>query len=309
MNIILKRVAGVACILLLTGVVGNGVLFALGMWNFNNMTGLHEVADTYVAQSTETKSIDIKINAGDVQILPADVDTPTVRTWVWTEDTQLRQDIVKEYLQGETLQLIIDDNWRRDWRHLLFPVKHKSSRVQVLLPRKEYETMAIYATSGIMSGETLTAGVLTVTVESGRFKLKDCQAGEIIANAHSGKLEMVNCRADKINSRVLSGSSRFVNITGKLDIANSSGRMKVSLAEITDDVMIQISSGSADIIIGHASTPFRLDATAVSGSMDIDLPQAGHQIHSTSSFQGNVGQGQNGPQVKVAVMSGRVKIY
>jgi len=308
MDGVLKKIAIGAFLFFLIGVAGNGVLFALGMWNYNNAAGYRELSDTYVAKSVGTKSIDLKIISGDVRIVRADVDRPTVRIWRWTTDESLQQEeLISEVVQGDVLHLKIGDSWRNANRYLL-PFKHRNNRFEVLLPQTEYETIVINASSGRVQVENLEAGVLSVRMSSGQFKLENCRASEIALTADSGSFDMVDCQAAKISSRVSAGHARFENVKGKLDISSSSGHIDVAMDEILDDVLIRSSSGFADIKIGHARTPFRLEATASTGKLDIELPQAGQRVHSTNSFKGSVGEGE-GPLVKVEVSSGKAKIH
>jgi len=310
MDGVLKKVAIGAFLLFLIGVAGNGVLFALGMWNYNNAADYRELSDTYVAKSAGTKSIDLKITSGDVRIVRADVDRPTVRIWRWTTDESLQQEeLISEAVQGDVLHLKIGDSWRKANRYLFIPFKHRNNRFEVLLPQAEYETMVINASSGRVQAENLEAGVLTARMSSGQFKLENCRASEIAVTADSGSFDMVDCQAAKISSWVSVGHARFENVKGKLDISSSSGHIDVAMNEILDDVLIRSSSGFADIKIGHVLTPFRLEATASTGKLDIELPQAGQRVHSTNSFKGSVGEGEGLlPLVKVEVSSGKATI-
>ncbi|BBB92006.1 MAG TPA: DUF4097 family beta strand repeat-containing protein [Methylomusa anaerophila] len=308
MDGILKKAAIGAFLLFLLGVAGNGVLFAMGLWNGG---GYRELSDTYVIKATEYKSIDLKIIAGDVRVVGGDVDRPTVRIWRWTAEKSLRpEEVISEAVQGDVLHLKIEDGGRiySPLWFMLFPGnKERNNHFEVMLPRTEYETLVITTGLGRVQGENLAAGILTARMNSGQFKLENCRAGEISLTADSGSFDMIDCRATKITSRVSSGRGRFENIKGKIDIVSNSGHFDVVMDEILDDVLIRINSGFADIKIGQARTPFRLEATASAGQLDIDLPQARPRVH-TRSFQGRIGQGE-GPLVKVEIDSGRAKIW
>ena len=308
MDGVLKKVAIGAFLLFLIGVAGNGVLFAFGMWNFSNPAGFKEVEDTYIVKSSGTKSLDLEIASGNVRVVRADVARPTVRIWRWATDKNFRQEeLIRETVQGDVLHLKIGDSWRKGNSHPFMLFKHRNNRFEVLLPQTAYEAIAIKVSSGKVHVENLEAGVLTARLNSGKFQLENCQAGEIALTANSGSIDMVDCQAAKISSRVSSGRARFANIKGKIDITSSSGHIDVVLDEIIDDVLLRSRSGFADIKIGHVSTPFRLEATATSGEVDVDLPQAGQQVHGTKSFKGSVGKGE-GPLVSVEVSSGKAKI-
>ncbi|CQR70804.1 hypothetical protein SOV_43220 [Sporomusa ovata DSM 2662] len=292
MDRVLKKISIIAAVVLMIGLSGNAALFMFGQRNGTYMAaGQTRISDTYMVKSSAAKNLEIAISSGDVRVLRSDVAYPTIRISGWSPAGNLQtEDLVQEEMRGDILYLKIG-NQKKWLDSLLFPFWGKGPKIsfELLLPPQEYDALTLHLSSGSLVIDSLGTGLLKVTMSSGR-------------------LEMGNCKADEISVIASSGHVELKNTTGKLTVESSSGHVEVSLNELVNDAVFQSESGYLAIHVGAVSTPFRVEAMALSGKVDVDLPKAGYQVHGTNSFQGHSGQG-DGPLVKVAVSSGHARIW
>ena len=288
MDRVLKRIAIIAAGVLLIGIGGNAVLLALGQWNGAYMTvGQARISDTYIVKSSTAKRLELDSSSGDVRVVRSDVTSPTIRISGWsTSDNFEKEDVVQEEMQGDVLHLRIGNkgNGRSSGQFVFWKLNF-----ELLLPQKEYDELILHVSSGSLQIEALEAGTLKIEMRS-------------------GKLKMENCKANEISIKKLSGRADIKNISGKLNVENDSGNVAVSLNEIVNDAVFRSKAGNIELHVGAVSTPFKVEATALSGKMDIDLPKDGYQVHGASSFHGLSGQG-DGPLVKVEIGFGRARIW
>lgn len=209
---------------------------------------------------------------------------------------------------------------------------NKESKLEVILPEKEYEDVEIITASGntdieqlickdfnsvVTSGNSkyeIFAPVISVTTTSGYVEVNNCtenKAERIKLDSVSGNHTISGFRCDEFKFNSVSGCIKAEGVSGKGSADIVSGEMFIDYAEWDNDLKLNAVSGEFDITLPEDSG-VEIDLDALSGEVEVELKEDdGDTDKSTFSGESNSGElgGDNVHDVKIDLVSGEVSIH
>ena len=217
----------------------------------------------------------------------------------------------------------------------IFNIGEKKSKLEVILPEKEYEDVEIITASGntdieqlvckdfnsaVTSGNSkyeIFAPVISVTTTSGYVEVNNCtenKAERIKLDSVSGNHTISGFKCDEFKLNSVSGCIKAEGISGKGSADIVSGEIFIDYAEWDNNLKLNAVSGEFDITLPEDSG-VEIDLEALSGEVDVMLSkkeEGGRGYVQTSlSGESNTGElgGDNVHEVKVDLVSGEVNIH
>ncbi|WP_261129601.1 DUF4097 domain-containing protein [Bacillus sp. Marseille-Q3570] len=146
---------------------------------------------------------------------------------------------------------------------------------------------------------------LKVDINSGNLKLKNIHARKFTHDASSGNVDVNNLKTDEGTFNISSGNVKIMNYTGALAADLSSGKLDVQMDELTGDIDVEISSGSAELDL-PTDAGFKLKGKVGSGHIDCDFPLE-NETSDRKRIEGTHGSGDH--HIALSVSSGHLKIH
>lgn len=214
----------------------------------------------------------------------------------------------------------------------IFNIGEKKSKLEVILPEKEYEDVEIITASGntdieqlvckdfnsvVTSGNSkyeIFAPVISVTTTSGYVEVNNCtdkKADRIKLDSVSGDHTISGFKCDEFKFNSVSGCIKAEGISGKGSADIVSGEIFIDYAEWDNNLKLNAVSGEFDITLPE-DAGVEIDLDALSGEVEVELKEDdGDTDKSTFSGESNSGElgGDNVHEVKVDLVSGEVSIH
>ena len=214
----------------------------------------------------------------------------------------------------------------------IFNIGEKKSKLEVILPEKEYEDVEIITASGntdieqlickdfnsvVTSGNSkyeIFAPVISVTTTSGYVEVNNCtenKAERIKLDSVSGNHTISGFRCDEFKFNSVSGCIKAEGVSGKGSADIVSGEIFIDYAEWDNNLKLNAVSGEFDITLPE-DAGVEIDLDALSGEVEVELKEDdGDTDKSTFSGESNSGElgGDNVHEVKVDLVSGEVSIH
>ena len=209
---------------------------------------------------------------------------------------------------------------------------NKESKLEVILPEKEYDDVEIITASGntdieqlickdfnsvVTSGNSkyeIFAPVISVTTTSGYVEVNNCtenKAERIKLDSVSGNHTINGFRCDEFKFNSVSGCIKAEGVSGKGSADIVSGEMFIDYAEWDNNLKLNAVSGEFDITLPE-DAGVEIDLDALSGEVEVELKEDdGDTDKSTFSGESNSGElgGNNVHEVKIDLVSGEVSIH
>lgn len=221
-------------------------------------------------------------------------------------------------------ELVINESGFGFW--FIFWWTGGENRLDVTLPKAEYEKMTLGSTSGTVKvdglifedfNSTSTSGTSEYNIfadnikaftTSGRTTITNCtdrKASSLSFDTTSGSHTINGFTADKFHIGSTSGKIVANGISGKGDVSLTSGKIQISYSEWNDDLKIDITSGTCVVNLPEGSNVgAKLDA--LSGGMTINYAD-GQRISLSNDDSVSLG-GENCHEIKADLTSGSVKV-
>lgn len=280
----------------------------------------------------DVKTYTFKDDISDIQLVTAvaetdvrvdDVDEISVRY-----ETETGGFIFNARIEGD--RLVVKEEG--GFLFSIFTFDDKKSKLEVILPKKEYDDVEIITASGntdieqlvckdfnsvVTSGNSkyeIFAPVISVTTTSGYVEVNNCtneKADRINLDSVSGNhtISGFKCNEFKLNS--VSGCIKANGISGKGAADIVSGEIFIDYAEWDNNLKLNAVSGEFDITL-PLDSGVEVDLDAVSGEVEVELAEDDGDVDksnlSGSSDSGEIG-GDNVHEVKVDLVSGEVSIH
>ncbi len=229
------------------------------------------------------------------------------------------------YVSGDTLYIREEAGFL--FHIFSFGYKDRGSRLEVILPEKEYDSVNIAAASGGGQADGIICKSFSSDTASGELNY-NIFAENIYVNTASGGSTVTNCtdrkaniiklvslsgdhtisgfNADSFELDSTSGTIRAKDITGKVKANVVSGDIFIDYTEWTEDLELDAVSGSFDITLPEGSG-VEVELSAISGGVSVGLEGEERRI-SGSSETGRIG-GENIHKVEINLVSGDVRIH
>ena len=204
---------------------------------------------------------------------------------VLTDDTQLsveyRQDgashkpelMVEQ--KGDTLAIWVDEGFT--W----FSLGSWERKLTVFLPRIFMEDLEINVNAGNAKVEALSG------------------LDEVEMTLNAGSLICDGVTAKEVGLQVNAGTLEASNIRGSLDGCVNAGKLVASLADLTGDMEIDVSSGNADITV-PSDVSARVSLRASAGGLSTDFPLSTSTEGSHKEMVGRLNGGRHQIEGKVS---------
>lgn len=271
----------------------------------------------------DIRDIQLITSVAETDVKIADVDEISVRY-----ETETGGFVFNARVEGD--RLVVKE--QGGYLLSIFNIGEKKSKLEVILPEKEYDDVEIITASGntdieqlvckdfnsvVTSGNSkyeIFAPVISVTTTSGYVELSNCtdeKAERINLDSVSGNhtIRGFKCGEFKLNS--VSGCIKAEGISGKGDADIVSGEIFIDYAEWDNDLKLNAVSGEFDITLPE-DAGVKIDLDALSGEVEVELKEDDDDTDkSTFSGESNSGKlgGDNVHEVKVDLVSGEVSIH
>ena len=246
-RIVVWAVIGVlALILLIWAATGGGLgsLPVIRLWNSSPWGGdaVNVISTATVTEAVDT--LDIDWTSGGVTLVPVDGSEIVLR------EKSSRSDAETRMIQSVKGGVLTVDSKKQTGVFFLWWLQPDTT-LEISLPRKVYDRMAVKAASGTCDLTGMTVGDLSVDLTSGKLVLDRVKVDNAVVTLTSGSFYGQGMSVKKLDTRITSGT---------LDLAGDIG-----------SVNLRVTSGTARL--ATTVMPTRLDADMTSGNMTFTLPE------------------------------------
>ena len=301
------------------GISVSGTPFLVSSFGFTTKAG--DVKEYTFNDSV--RDIEIVTSVAETNVTVADVDKISVKYETETGGYNFNAKV-----DGDTLVVKEEGGFL----FTLFSFDEKKSKLEIILPEKEYADVEIVTASGntvidnlvckelesvITSGSSkynIFASEISVTTTSGCVEVKNCtdrKANKISLDSVSGSHTISGFKCNEFKFNSVSGCIKAEGISGRGNADVVSGEMIIEYAEWDNNLKLNAVSGEFDITLPEDSG-VEIDLDALSGEVDVELKEDEDDIDkSTFSGESNSGElgGDNVHEVKVDLVSGDVSIH
>lgn len=149
--------------------------------------------------------------------------------------------------------------------------KHKSKKLTLLLPEKEYNKLNIDTTSADLNISEAKTNKLSVNSVSGEQTYKNVTANSIDIDNVSGNLAFTGCTTDNLDCDGVSGRLSYIgSISGSIDVDTVSGDSNIE-TDVTPNEIESDSTSAKFTLRLPADASFTAAADSVSGSFICDF--------------------------------------
>ena len=304
---------------------GQGIGVSIGRFSTGKVLGSNTKAG-------DIKTYTFKDDVSDIQVVTAvaetdvrveDVDEIRVRY-----ETETGGFIFNARVEGDRLVVKEEGGFLLS----IFSFDNKKSKLEVILPEKEYNDVEIITSSGntdieqlickdfnsvVVSGNSkyeIFAPVISVTTTSGYVEVNNCtdkKADRIKLDSVSGNHTISGFRCDEFKFNSVSGCIKAEGVSGKGAADIVSGEIFIDYAEWDNNLKLNAVSGEFDITLPE-DAGVEIDLDALSGEVEVELKEDENDTDkSTLSGDSNSGElgGDNVHDVKIDLVSGEVSIH
>lgn len=266
----------VAASLVLAGcLIFGGVMMAID-WDFFKLSTNKYEAKTYEINEGFS-SISVKTNTADVTVAPSESGECKVECY---EQKNLEYSVsVKE---GE---LTVELRDTRKWYERI-GVSFESSKITVLLPVAEYETLTVKSSTGSITVKELSFDSLDLTVTTGMVGVYDVTCkGDLNVRCLTGKTEINNVNCNNLKSIGDTGDIYLRNViaSGKLSIKRDTGDVGFDASDASE---ISVKTDTGDVK-GSLLTDKVFIARTDTGRIDVPKTVTGGRCEITTDT-GNI---------------------
>ncbi len=225
-------------------------------------------------------NVDINVQHGALFVSPSDSSVTTVELIGSNDKLQLTAEVV-----GDTLYVRL-----KSLRHWLFMFNFtmKAVTVNILIPKKLYESLVMKTDNGRISAEKILCKKIGVKTDNGKIQLREIAATTLTAETDNGRIEIDKVQADHLRTKTDNGRIEMNHVDAESIAAESdNGRIELqhvtgSIVGITDNGRITLQTDSLDrnidlktdngsIIIQSSTEPKNVSIHAKTGHGKIDI--------------------------------------
>lgn len=225
-------------------------------------------------------TIDINVQHGALFVRPSDNSITTVELIGSNEKLQLTAEVV-----GDTLFVRL-----KNLRHWLFMFNFnmKAVTLNVFIPTKLYQSIAMKTDNGRISAEKLlgkkidantdngkiqlreiAATTLTAETDNGRIEIDKVQADLLRTKTDNGRIEMRHVDADSIAVESDNGRIELEHVSGSIVGSTDNGRITLQTDSLDRNIDLQTDNGS--IVIQSSIEPKNVSIHAKTGHGKVDI--------------------------------------
>lgn len=304
-------VASVLGVLVLGGVISSLFLFNQETRNYDE----HKTVE-----GEKVASVQISTSSTDVNLLKSNDDqihvdfTGQVKNGGFGGgDYQ-----VNTALSGDVLKVEVE----REWSFQIGFTNERNLRLDVRLPEKVFNELAVSTSSGDIEAKGLKAETVVLRSSSGDIQGGDIQGkslkfrtssgdmllqnliGRLYAETSSGEVGLRKWTGESLEAESSSGNLLMSDLTGKVKANSSSGELRIGMSALQENIDLSTSSGNVEVRL-PSNSYMKLNFRSSSGEANVEFPmQISRQ--EKGSFIAEIGTG--GPSVRVDTSSGDLRV-
>ncbi len=289
-RIVIWAAIGIIAIVVLAWAAAGGGIGSLFARGFHGGSATNLISSATI--DTDIDAIDIDWTSGGITLVPTDGKTITIKEFSSDPDQDPR--LVHSEKDGT---LTIDCKNRKGI--YFFSWGWHNSVLEIALPQKDYDRIAVEATSGDYDLSGQTVGELDVELTSGNVRLDGTTADRIDIVLTSGELNGSGLKADRVVVDVTSGRLDLDGELGEIDLEMTSGTARVASAVLPERLRASITSGNMNFYLPDKDG-FSVDVQKTSGRFDTDFAMAASGSRYTYK--------DGGPQYSLSCTSGDMNL-
>ncbi|KAA0964842.1 DUF4097 family beta strand repeat protein [Sporosarcina sp. ANT_H38] len=253
----------------------------LGSYSFvENKVKIVSTNEVITIQDDQFVNVDINVQHGTLFVSPSDSSVTTAELIGSNEKLKLTAEVV-----GDTLFIRLKS--LRHWL-LLFNFNMKAVTLNVFIPKKLYQSIAMKTDNGRISAEKLLCKKISVNTDNGKIQLKEIAATTLTAETDNGRIEidkvqvehlrtktdngrieMRHVDADSIAVESDNGRIELEHVTGSIVGSTDNGRITLQTDTLDRNIDLQTDNGS--IVIQSSSKPTNVSIHTKTGHGKIDV--------------------------------------
>lgn len=249
-----------------------GILIIGGVFAFkpDNKEYFNKIGVTDLSYTFEsTENLDIDIEYGKIEIIPADSDKIEISA----------KNVVKDRFsaeQNDTVSVLYKTDTTGDrayWSNIFktgnyefLNIKSAAPDIKIYVPEKEYNKITLKAACGDIDITDIKTNFLNIECNLGDVEVNGITANDMVSELDCGNLNLTNCTVyGKLNGVLSLGNAEFDSVSaGYLDIENDCGDIEFS-GKVTNKEQIS----NVDISLGECTLELEGDDYCV--KTDVDL--------------------------------------
>jgi DUF4097 and DUF4098 domain-containing protein YvlB len=253
----------------------------LGSYSFvENKVEIVSTNEFITIQDDRFINVDIDVQHGALFIRPSDSSVTTAELIGSNEKLKLTAEIV-----GNTLFIRLKS--LRHWL-LLFNLNMKSVTLNVFIPKKLYQSVAMKTDNGRISAEKLLCKKISVNTDNGKIQLKEIAATTLTAETDNGRIEIGKLQVDHLRTKTDNGRIEMRHVDADSIVAES-GNGRIELEHVTGSIIgstdngritlltdsldrnIDLQTDNGSIVIQSSSKPTSVSIHTKTGHGKIDV--------------------------------------
>lgn len=230
----LKKLAVIALILLVVGVVG-------GVFTYSSANQKADIKEEIVKD--EFITIEVSSENADVEIIPTDDSVAKVK--LVTKGIEDRKFNFTADVEGKTLSVTLKDEW-----FFHFGFYPQSHHLIVFLPKKQYKSMEIENGNGRVQVEQMKVDNVQVTLINGEAELTTIAAKTVKVESNNGRIQLND----------VYGETKGSTVNGEIYVVTKDLDRPFQLKSTNGKIMIQTEK---------EPTNARFDVGVVNGDINI----------------------------------------
>ncbi|MEN8698279.1 DUF4097 domain-containing protein [Bacillus infantis] len=312
----MKKLVAVLVVLFLIGVGGSVItISASGGLDFNTA----DIKQSETIEAGSIQNISVKSASTDVVIREAGSEEDIKVALTGKVSKKLKDDY-KLKVSEEDGTLNVDLEVKNMFR--MGVVIIRNVKIEVLLPKKEYEELAVEVLSGDIKAEDIqskdaifetksgdvalkgmeTGSQLEIQVASGDVRVEDSTAKELKFKAASGDMTIDGAAAETADLYTASGDIEISGLSGDITAKITSGDLSITNDQLAGSITAETASGDVAIAFKEKPADMMVDFKATSGEGKVQLDGFLFEEKEEDRILGKIGSGEH--VVKVHTSSG-----
>ena len=254
-------------------------------------------------ENIEAEDIDelfLKCRAGEVRIYKtSEEDIKIIQKGPENFDEREIVDINKD---NGKLSIVQDFNKAR---FFIFGFGTRGTIIEVYLPEKEYEKIALECTSGTITIKDIISKNVELKASSGKIELENIKSENMELNLTSGNIEADNIISNYVKANATSGKIELDGEFKNADLKLTSGSIDFTTDVMIDSLNCKVTSGRMDIIIPE-NDGFDLESSRTSGRFNTEFEILSSMGMNAKNIEGKYKEG--GSKIKLEITSGRISL-
>lgn len=241
-------------------------LFSLELCLYDTTGYSAMTSNTETIDVSSIKNITVDWVSGQINIKKADGDSISISESYENGGEVSGDDGLRYKVDGN--ELII--RYKKSQSIIGFGI-HKSKKLTLLLPEKEYNKLKIDTTSAEINVSDAQVGEISVDSVSGKQTFTNITANSFDIDNVSGNLEFTGCKSDGLDCDGVSGRINYSgSITGSIDVDTVSGDISINTDTTPDRIESDSTSAEFTLWLPYNAS-FTATFDSVSGDFNSDF--------------------------------------